>query len=161
MEAAALQTTPAAVGGPLARASGSGQDGAHAHTERRGRWQRRRPLRVRSGVMHTDTHVGLDAYTGGETTDASDPHNPRSPHPTSAHGTSASAEVQQREHRGPSTSDESGVPSVPAKTGEKTTERAFGKRMLKNSRRTLMTDLISLEPLHLTIELKRLRWLQS
>lgn len=132
METAALQTTPAAVGGPLARASGSGQDGAHAHTKCRGRWQRRRPLRVRSGVLHADTHVGLDAYARRETTDASDPRNPRSPHPSSAHGTSASAEVQQRENRGPSTGDESGISSVPAKTGEKTTERAFGERMLKN-----------------------------
>lgn len=81
--------------------------------------------------MHADTHVGLDAYAGGETADASNPHDPRSPHPSGAHGTSAATEVQQREHRGPSTGDEGGIPSVPAETGEKTTERALGKRVLK------------------------------
>lgn len=144
MAATALQATPAAVSRPLARASGSSQGGAHAHTERRGRRQRRRPLRVRSGVVHADTHVGLDAYAGGETTDASNPHDPRSPHSSSAHGTTAGAQVQQREHRGPSTGNEGGISSVSAETGEKTTKRALGKRVLneidENSREILMID---------------------
>lgn len=132
MEAATLQATSTAASGPLARTSGSGQGGAHTHTECRGRRQRRRPLRVRSGVVHADTHVGVDAYAGGETANASNSHDSRSPHPSGAHGTSAGAEVQQREHRSPSTGDEGRIPSVPAETGEKTTERALGKRVLKN-----------------------------
>lgn len=131
MATATLQATSAASGGSLARASGRGQGGSYAHTERRGRWQRRRPLRVRSGVVHSDTHIGLDAHAGGETAYASDPRHSRSPHSSSAHGTSSSAEVQQGKHRGQSTSDEGGVPSVSAATGEEETERALGKRMLK------------------------------
>ena len=83
--------------------------------------------------MHADTNVGLDAYAGGETADASNPYDPRSPHPSSAHGTSTAgtAEVQQREHRGPSTGDEGGISSVSAETGEKTAECALGKCMLE------------------------------
>lgn len=131
MATAALQAAPAAPGGSLARASGSDQGGSYAHTKRRGRRQRRRPLRVRSGVMHADAHVGLDAHAGGETADASDPRHSRSPHPSGAHGTSSSAEVQQGKHRGQSTSDEGGVSSVSATTGEKKAERTLGKRVLR------------------------------
>lgn len=134
MAASTLSTTSAAPRWPLARASGSGQSRAHAHTKRRGRRQCRRPLRVRSGVVHADTYIGLYAYAGGEATDASDPHHPRSPHPSGAYGTSSGTEVQQGQYRGQSTGDEGGVPPVPAETGEAEAKRALGKRVLRSNK---------------------------
>lgn len=80
--------------------------------------------------MYADAYVSLDAYARGETADTSDPHHPRSPHSSGAHGTSSAAKVQQGEHRGQSAGDEGGVSSIPAEAGETKAERAFGERVL-------------------------------
>lgn len=130
MEAAALQAPATAPGWTVAGASGSGQSRAYSHPERRGRGQRRRPLRVRPCLVHAHPHVRLHADQGGEASRAPDPHHPRSAHAPGAHGSSSGAEIQQGQHRGQGAGDEGRVPSVPAATGEEKAERALGERVL-------------------------------